>query len=164
MKDESTDPVVSATEMPADVLKQASALFSRLPVLGHVVWLFMNSSAHRHVFMSDLEWRVLPPFMLGQCRLYMKGDVPLGYISWAHVPDKVEKRLLSGEMRLSPDEWKGDGHVWIFDVVAPFGGVSEMIEELRNTELRGMPVRQLVPKKGGGFQAVEWPAIDGEEE
>src|SRR5476649_235653 len=37
---------------------------------GQAVWLMMNIPAYRHMFLTDLEWMVLPPIMLGQFRVF----------------------------------------------------------------------------------------------
>ena len=39
-------------------------------VLGEIVWLMSQSAIHRQLFISDLEWMVMTPVLLGQFRLY----------------------------------------------------------------------------------------------
>lgn len=38
--------------------------------LGEIVWLMSQSPAHRQMFISDLEWLIMPPLLLGQFRLF----------------------------------------------------------------------------------------------
>lgn len=39
-------------------------------VLGEITWLMSQSPAHRQMFISDLEWLIMPPLLLGQFRLF----------------------------------------------------------------------------------------------
>jgi cytolysin-activating lysine-acyltransferase len=39
-------------------------------VLGEIVWLMSQSPAHKHSFIADLEWMVMPPVLLSQFRLF----------------------------------------------------------------------------------------------
>lgn len=116
--------------------------FSKL--LGEVCWLMSRVPHRRHMFMADLEWLVMPPLALGQARLYRneKGD-PISFVSWAAVSDEVNERLKSGVGRLAPPEWRSGPHLWIFDVVTPFGGAKETLEQTRKTVFEGKPVSVL---------------------
>ena len=39
-------------------------------VLGEIVWLMSQSPLHKQMFISDLEWMIMPPVLLKQFRLY----------------------------------------------------------------------------------------------
>lgn len=69
--------------------------------LGEIVSLLVQSPAHRHLFLVDLEWLVVPPVMLRQFPLFRQGPRPIAYASWAMVNEEVEKRLVSGQPRLA---------------------------------------------------------------
>ncbi|PWC53344.1 hypothetical protein TSO221_11035 [Azospirillum sp. TSO22-1] len=101
--------------------------------LGEVVWLMMQSPGHRHLFLADLEWLVMPAMMLGQFRTFRSGDQIAGLALWAIVSEEVEKRLTAGVIRLAPAEWKSGDRLWLVELVAPFGGVDAMIEDLKTT-------------------------------
>jgi cytolysin-activating lysine-acyltransferase len=58
--------------------------------------------------------------------MFYKGEQPVGVAVWALVDDLVAKRIDAGDKRLSAVEWKSGSHMRIVDVVAPFGGESEM--------------------------------------
>src|SRR5207245_3065285 len=62
-------------------------------LLGQVAWLMMQSPVHRHLFLADLEYRVAPPLMLQQFRLYRRDNVPVAFVSWALLTEEVEKRV-----------------------------------------------------------------------
>lgn len=129
-----------------------------LYVLGEVCWLMTRSPKHRHVFMADLDWLVLPALLLKQARVFRgrpqtSAPIPSGqqessgptgnplvYTSWALVSDEVDARLKSGVARLQPSEWRSGPHPWVIDVLAPFGGGDQAIEVLVKEIFGGKPV------------------------
>jgi cytolysin-activating lysine-acyltransferase len=101
-------------------------------VLGEVVWLLTQSPQHKQAFfLGDLEWMAMPPILLQQFRMFYAKDRPIGVILWAFVNDEVEARLLSGNARMRPQDWKCGDKLWIVEVVAPFGGTDEMLKDLK---------------------------------
>lgn len=128
-------------------------------LLGQIVSLMGQSPAHRTIFLSDLEWLVLPPLMKRQVRVWRRrterGAVPVVYASWATVTPEVEKRLLQGQNRLRPADWDEGDIPWLIDVVAPYGGVDAALSELVEQTFGGQPIKSLVPMPGGGFSTRE---------
>ncbi len=98
---------------------------------GEIVWLFAQTPMHRHLFIADLEWMVMPPILLGQFRLFHANERPAGLALWAYLSDEAEARLNVGVGKLKPEEWKSGPHLWLVDVIAPFGGAEEMLADLR---------------------------------
>jgi cytolysin-activating lysine-acyltransferase len=128
---------------PAVKLGQEFAQF-----LGDVSWLMMGSPLHRHTFLADFEWLVLPAMGLKQVRLYRdETGATIAYISWALVSDEVNRRLQSGNGRLQASEWRSGPHPWIIDVVAPYGRAEELMDEFQRSVFAGKPVAVL-PLKG----------------
>lgn len=115
------------------ILDQANAAFKKMPALGPIVWLFGRMPGKQHLFLLDLDWAVLPPLILDQCRLFMNGEMPFGYISWAFVKDDVHARLMSGNVKLQPHEWHGGDNAWLIDLVTPFGNADTMLAELKKS-------------------------------
>ena len=107
-------------------------------LLGSVAVLMSNSAVHRHLFIADLEWLVMPPIRLGQCRLYHDEQKPLAYVSWAFINDAVDARIKAGVPRLQPQEWKSGDKPWIMETVAPFGGFDEIVKDLTATVFGGV--------------------------
>lgn len=99
-------------------------------VLGQMIWLLLQSPAHRHVFVSELEWRLLPPLTLGQARIFKKDKEPFAFVTWALASEAVEGRLRAMPGRLTPAEWKSGTRMVIIDVVAPFGGAEACVNEV----------------------------------
>lgn len=145
-------------------MNQAKSVLAKLPMAGPIVWLYMHSPAHKHVFITDVEWMVMPALVLNQCKLYMKDEAPLAYASWAFVDEEVEKRLLAGRMRLAPKDWKSGDRLWLIDLVAPFGGGRDVIKDLRENVFPSRTIKQLVPDADGkGAHPVEWKATKKDE-
>ncbi|WP_413208443.1 toxin-activating lysine-acyltransferase [Rhodospirillum sp. A1_3_36] len=67
-------------------------------VLGQAVWRATRTEDHRHWFLADLEWAVMLPIRLMQFRLFMAGDRPVGFLTWARVSDEMPKPLREAPM------------------------------------------------------------------
>lgn len=155
---------MSESESRADMgtqLEGAQEALSKLPILGPVTWLYARDELRRHLFFADIDWAVMPPIVLNQCRLYTKGKLPYAFVTWAFVSEAVDARLRSSLPRIAPHEWQSGPHVWLIDVVAPFGHADEVIEELRRTEFADQIVRAIQPKKQTTVEASfqEWPPM-----
>lgn len=139
---------------------QANNTLQKIPMLGAVAWLMLQQSALRTGLLGDLEWRVLPPLMLGQARLFMRGDAPVGYASWAFLSEGAASRWRQPPHRLALPDWNSGQQAWLIDVFTPYGGAREMLEELRGTHLAGKELRQLVPLPERSPEELRWPPAD----
>lgn len=109
--------------------------------LGEAVHPLTRSSAHKYLFVTDLEWSVIPPLMLWRFRLFRAQGRVGGLALWARVSEEIDDRLAGGVSRLAPLEWRSGERVWLIDLVAPFGGADRMVEELSKTALAGSGFR-----------------------
>ena len=145
--------------MREQVHAQSLNVIKRLPAMGPVIMLYLQSPHRRFHFISDLEWLLLPPLVSGQCKLYMKKEYPISFISWAFLNETAEKRLLQNGGKLRPEDWKSGDRLWIIDIVAPFGGIDKMIQDIRKNEFPDLTIRLIAPDpKTGGVTARELPA------
>jgi cytolysin-activating lysine-acyltransferase len=131
-------------------------------VFGEIAWLMTQSTLHKSMFLSDLEWLVMPPLMLGQFRLFHGPDPlkagnqrPIGCIFWALAVPEVAERLATGIARMRPTDWRPvglagvgdtaaqntDATIWIVDCLAPFGGADQMIQDFREKVFPGRDVK-----------------------
>ena len=106
-------------------------------VLGHVVWLMMNMPVYRHVFLSDLEWMVMPPILLGQYRLFRADGRVVGFAAWAFLSEAAEARLQEPAPRLAPADWRSGDRLWLVNIFAAQGYAEAMLADLRKTALAG---------------------------
>lgn len=128
----SVDPVVAPTPQGLPINPFAS-----------VVALLSRSPTHKFLFLSDLEWRVIPPLVLKQFRLFRNDRAVIGYASWALVSDEVAGRLKAGHTRLRPEDWKSGETACLIDLAAPFGGAERMLKEIRESRSASGPLRTI---------------------
>lgn len=144
---------------------QSLKVLERLPAMGPVIMLYMQSSHRRFHFISDLEWLLLPPLVGGQCKLFMKKKYPVSFISWAFLSEEVEKQLFQNGGKLRPEDWKSGDRLWVIDIVAPFGGVENMLRDIQKNEFPDQVIRLIAPDpKNGGITVRELPPYSSKEE
>jgi cytolysin-activating lysine-acyltransferase len=115
----------------------------------------MNSPAHKHLFITDLEWLVTPPLALRQFRIWRRNDTPFAFASWAFLNEDAEKRLFTGGQRLSPGDWRSGERLWLVDLIAPFGGGEEILTDLKSKAFPDREIKAIAPAPNGkGFTAV----------
>lgn len=152
-------PAPASAPSPAAAPAAEGARDDMTRLLGQIVTLLGQSPGHRHVFVSDLEWLVLPALMARQARVWRRqtenGSVPVIYASWALVDAEVEARLKQGQMRLKPNEWRCGDRAWLIDVVAPFGGTDAALSELADQVFPGKVLHVLSGSATGGFAVKE---------
>lgn len=141
-------------------LQDAKAALKKLPILGPVFWLYARDERKKYTFIADQDWLLLPPVVLDQCKLYMKQEMPWAFVTWAFVSDSIDVRLRSELPKIAPHEWKSGNHIWLIDIVAPFGQAEEMLDELRKTQFAGRKVSALrtAAKEGHRLVVQDWPA------
>jgi cytolysin-activating lysine-acyltransferase len=141
---------MSETKSMSDAqLASAKQELSKLPLLGPVAWLFARDQRLRFTFMADLDWRLLPPMVLDQCRVFSKQDIPWAFCSWARVNDAVDARLKSSVPVIAPHEWQSGTHLWLIDVVAPFGDAEAVAKEAIAQFAPGESVNVWLPQPQG---------------
>jgi cytolysin-activating lysine-acyltransferase len=141
LSDEPADgPDLAAATAPAE--EAPPGTLRREPnVYASAIWLMQLSRRHRHLFLADLEWALMPPLALKQFRLFHKDGTPVALATWAFVSDEVEERLNQGRMRLKPEEWKSGDNCWLIDVVAPPTVVKQVVQDVMKSILCGRKVK-----------------------
>ncbi|MCB2218462.1 toxin-activating lysine-acyltransferase [Desulfofustis glycolicus] len=170
---ENEHAAVADEALREQIKAQSLRLVKRLPALGPVIMLYLQSPHRRYQFISDLEWLLIPPLVSGQCKLYMKQEYPISFVSWAFLTDEVEKRLLGNGGRLRPEDWTSGERLWLIDIVAPFGGVETVLSDMRSS-FSEREIHLLAPDpENGGLthrllpplaQTAESTAADGDSE
>ncbi|NMM45387.1 toxin-activating lysine-acyltransferase [Rhodospirillaceae bacterium KN72] len=131
-------------------------------VLGEICWLFSMTPSHRHFFMADLDWLVIPPVVRNQFRVYRdsKGR-PVGLVLWAKLDEEAEQRLLSGSARLRPQDWDSGDRYWIIDVVDLSKGqrAKGMIEDMAKTALKDVVFKYHRTDSAGNRSVVSSDAL-----
>jgi len=153
-------PEKEATNTDSPELANAKESLSKLPILGPALWLYARDPLRKFTFMADIDWLLLPPVVLDQCRLYTKNEIPFAFFTWAKVSAEVDQRLRSGMQRIAPHEWQSGEHIWLIDIVTPFGQLEEMIADLHKTQFPGLSISALIPdsQQANQVKLREWTA------
>uniref|UniRef100_UPI00130047E1 toxin-activating lysine-acyltransferase n=1 Tax=Shigella sp. SHS-1 TaxID=2116500 RepID=UPI00130047E1 len=86
--------------------EQAKRVMNKIPLLGPVTWLMMQQGGTRHTLLSELEWRVLPPLVLDQAKLYLRDSAPIAYVSWAKLSNAAALRYKTAPHHLTSNDWQ----------------------------------------------------------
>lgn len=93
--------------------------------------LMMRVPQYRRYTLEDLERLLLPPIVLGQCKLYLDEDnKPLAFCSWARLSEGARDGFLARTRKIQPDDWNSGDELWFMDFIAPNGNVRGIIEDL----------------------------------
>ena len=126
---------------PAAQLEAAQKELAKLPLLGPALWLYARDPHRRFTFLSDIDWRLMPPLVLDQCRLFSRVELPWAFVTWAFVSDAVDERLRGSAPIIAPNEWQSGEHAWLIDVVTPFGNAEDVAKETIASVAHGKTVR-----------------------
>ena len=138
---------------------QASKVFQKIPLLGPLTWLMMQQSATKHTLISELEWRIMPPLLLEQAKLYMRDESPLAFVTWAEMSQASIDRYRRAPHHLMYSDWNSGNQIWLIDLVTPFGGAQEILKDLREKVFPGQDIHQLMPSPEGLQKVLTWPAV-----
>lgn len=149
--------IVKNTLLDKEYTKAADAAKARLNAVGHAVWLMSRSPLHKHLMITDIEWLVTPPIVLGQFRLWERSGNPHAFASWAYLNDEAEERIVTnGIRRLLPTDWKSGDQLWLIDFLCPFGDQEFIMKELKTQATLGKGFKMLRALPGGTRSVVEW--------
>lgn len=140
---------IAASSPAAAQLEAARKELAKLPLLGPVLWLYARDPMRKFTFVADMDWRLLPPLVLEQCKLYNKQEVPWAFFSWAMVSPEVDQRLRSTSAMIAPHEWRSGAIPWLIDVVMPFGEEPGLIQETITSFAQGQTVSAWVTGANG---------------
>ena len=136
--------------LKGEIHKQSLKILKRLPAIGPILLLYMQSSHRRYQFIADLEWLLMPPLVSGQCKLFMNKEYPVSFISWAFLNEEAEKRMFKNGGKLRPDDWNCGDRLWVIDIVAPFSGAENMLRDLQVNVFPGQVIRLTAPDPATG--------------
>jgi cytolysin-activating lysine-acyltransferase len=70
-------PVSGETDAATEPQQQTNRLSTAAALLGEIVWLLGRSEAHKHIFLIELDWMVMPPIPLRQFRIWRQNSQPV---------------------------------------------------------------------------------------
>ena len=109
-------------------------------MLGEITWLLSQSKVHKNLFISDLEWMVMPAILLEQFRIFYGPDSPAAVAIFARVSEETDERLRTGgQSKLRADEWKNGDIQWLIELITPLGGQEEVLQDLATSIFKEKP-------------------------
>jgi hemolysin-activating ACP:hemolysin acyltransferase len=144
----------------------ASKLFAAS--VGDMVVVLSRSPAHKHYFLADIEWMVLPAIAAGQFYIVdvihkERGvRVPVAAVTWAFVSQEVDARLREGagqRARLRPDEWKSGDVGWLIDAVGNGNGLDSALQWLKAGPFKERPLNLITRGEQGAPVASTLQAL-----
>ena len=140
---ESMKPNNVANDPIADIKNRSGenplSAFKFVATLGQIPVVLMRTPQHRHTFLSDLEWLVMPAIATNQ---FMTADhrdsktgitVPLAIVLWACVSEEVDTRLSSypeQRVRLKPEEWASGTIPWLVEAAGEPHAIGRLMRDL----------------------------------
>jgi cytolysin-activating lysine-acyltransferase len=118
----------------------------------------MRTPPYKELWLSDLEWLVVPALLSGQVSVATAqsrtngATMTVGAVLWARVSAEVDRRLAAhpGEtMRLAPKEWTSGEIVWVVASAGDGRVLGEMLKRLAKQEWAGKEARIVVRAKDG---------------
>lgn len=131
-------------------------VFDKVAVMGDALWLMQHSAAHKHLFITDIDWMLVPPVALEQYRLWKRDNLPVAFATWGYLSPDAESRLLTGVRNVTESDWNSGEQLWLMDLIAPFGGQEEAALELKEKIFQDRSVKTISPGPDGSVAVVEW--------
>lgn len=99
--------------------------------LGAVTNLLSYSWLHTNYTVTDIHRRIVPPLELGQHCMIWNGDFLVAFGSYAWLDDEAHEAMKTNTMEWGRQHWKSGDHLWLVDVVAPWGHGRQVCSTLR---------------------------------
>ena len=105
-------------------------------IVGEIVTLMSESEFHSNYSASDINRLIVPAVYHDRARCYFDDETEelVGFITWTFLTPEAESGYIDGTRTLQPMDWMTapeEGQLWIIDMVAPFGGVREMVRSTK---------------------------------
>lgn len=92
--------------------------YGRARTLRQVMGLLEGDPILTRIFVENLDWRILAPLGLSQCRLIWNDHRLAGFVTWANLDPALARALdEDDELRIEPEDWRGGDEPWIVDAV-----------------------------------------------
>ncbi|MCY4324889.1 MAG: toxin-activating lysine-acyltransferase [Betaproteobacteria bacterium] len=155
---------VQMSEEERKAFQQFNATLSRM--VGDVVRMMSMHSAYCHMFMSDIQWLVVPPLLAHQFKMMVThNEEVLGCVIWAEVTDRVRDRIKKGSWALQPNEWRGGPNAIVMLVLAPPGSNLEagFVQEVKKQHFAQRRLELVSWARGNKAELVEVEAAARQE-
>lgn len=93
---------------------------------GDVCTLLAKSGTYTHWSLAKIGEAIGYPLSLDQCFVYYREEEPVGVITYAYVSEEALTALMAGERIIRREDWQSGKHLFVPDLIAPFGDVRRM--------------------------------------
>ncbi|WP_340479156.1 RTX toxin-activating lysine-acyltransferase RtxC [Vibrio anguillarum] len=101
-------------------------------MMGGILLLSQYSPLHQRYLISEWQQRIMPSFELNQfCYYEDEQGRPIAFCNWAFLSEQVRELLLSGEREIEAADWCSGDHIYIPEMLAPFGHGRQIVNDLR---------------------------------
>lgn len=101
-------------------------------IIGGVMLLSQHSPLHRRYLVAEWRQRIIPALELNQFCYYEDDDGnPIAFCNWAFLSESTRNELLSGIREISLSDWRSGQHIFIPEMIAPFGHGRAIVNDLR---------------------------------
>lgn len=99
--------------------------------LGMIIAVAMDSH-YSDWSIYEVERHIVPALKSGQCKIYVNDDVgPAAFVTWAFLDDECHEAMLSHGRNPPADRWAAGKHLWVMDIVAPYGDAPRIVRDLQ---------------------------------
>jgi len=108
--------------------------------LEKVFFIMSLCSRFKDMRLSDIQRLIIPPLKLEQYKIYSDREVPICFISWALLSDKISEDYKQNKYNLQANDWNSGNNFWIINMLCPHGGASKAIRRLDQLRITiGLP-------------------------
>lgn len=93
---------------------------------GDICTLLAKSGTYTHWSLAKIGEAIGYPLSLDQCFVYYREEEPVGVITYAYVSEEALTALMAGERIIRREDWQSGEHLFVPDLIAPFGDVRRM--------------------------------------
>ncbi|MBD9653135.1 toxin-activating lysine-acyltransferase [Ensifer sp. ENS09] len=131
--------------------------FNVFEALGMVVAIAMESH-YSDWSISEVERYIVPALKSGQYKLYVNDHVgPAAFVTWAFLNDECHEAMLAHGRNPPADHWQSGRHLWVMDIVAPYGDAKRVVRDLQRNlfpQMHGHSIRR--DPSGNIIRVARW--------
>jgi len=131
--------------------------FSVFEALGMMMSVAMDSH-YSDWSISEVEKHIVPALKSGQYKVYCNNQsVPVAFVTWALLDDECHEAMLTQARNPPADRWAAGKHLWVMDLVAPYGDAQRVGRDLQRNlfpDMLGHAIRR--DPDGRAVRIAKW--------
>lgn len=142
---------------PSSLTKDRGALVAT--TFSQAVSILMRAPNYSMLPIAALESLLLPPLLIGQCRVGYKGDrekgslQPAAFVAWALVSSALDRKFmqeLEKPIALSAQDWSSGPHPWLIVAAGDEGILPGLLTHVQKSRFSNacLKMRINTPEKG----------------